>query len=275
MKYKAIFIDLDGTLLNSLGSISRFTVKAIKKAQKKGVLVVINSGRTPSEIERILHKASLILPYIALNGAYIRIMEEKKTIGKRQMDYPLCEEMLRICKKYDNNSFLYTAHYSYAYHLQKYPKLSKYGFLQYLYENVMLLGKRFVRGGEIEKLFSQKVTVYKCGLLCANQIKLAAMRKEIDELGRFETASTSPVFLECNLKGVTKGSGLTVLLKYYNLLPKEAIAIGDSENDLPMLQVAGLGIAMENAAKKVKQTAKLIADTNNHHGVAKVINHYF
>jgi len=276
MKYKAIFIDLDGTLLNNFKRISQTSVKAIKAAQKRGVLVVINSGRTPYEIEKILRISSLDLPYVALNGAYIRIPDEKKTIYKKHIEYGLCKEMLHISEKYKNNSFWYTARYSYAYHLQRYPKLSKYSLLQYLYEHVMLLSGRFLRNNNLKaKLLAGSIGVYKCGFMSADKGKLAAIRKEIDELGRFETAVTAPVFLECNLKGVTKGSGLERMMKYFNMSPEEAIAIGDSENDIPMLQTAGLGIAMANASEKVKQFAGLLADTNVHSGVAKIIHQYF
>lgn len=276
MNYKAIFIDLDGTLLNNFKRISQTSVKAIKAAQKRGVLVVINSGRTPYEIERILRKSSLYLPYVALNGAYIRIMTEKKTIYKKHLGYGLCKEMFRISEKYKNNSFWYTARYSYAHQLQRFSWLPKYSVLQYLYEHAMLLSRRFIRSNHLKgKLLAGSIDVYKCGFMSADKRKLAAIRKEIDELGRFETAVTAPVFLECNLKGVTKGRGLKRMTEYYNMSAKEAIAIGDSENDIPMLQAAGLGIAMENASDKVKQVAGLLADTNVRNGVAKVIHQYF
>ncbi|BCJ93921.1 haloacid dehalogenase [Anaerocolumna cellulosilytica] len=276
MDYKAIFIDLDGTLLSHFKRISQTSVKAIKAAQKRGILVVINSGRTPYEIERILRKSSLYLPYIALNGAYVRIMNEKKAIYKKHMGYDLCKEMLHISEKYKNNSFWYTARYSYAYHLQRFSWLSKYAVLQYLYEHAMLLSRRFIKSNHLKaELLAGNIGVYKCGFMSADKGKLAAIRKEIDGLGRFETALTAPVFLECNLRGVTKGSGLKKMMQYYNMSAEEAIAIGDSENDIPMLQSAGLGIAMENASDKVKQAAGLLADTNARNGVAKVIHQYF
>lgn len=73
MQDQAIFLDLDGMLLNRRKQITRAVRDSIVSAQALGVHVVINSGRMPTEIENILRKAELNISYIALNGAYVYV----------------------------------------------------------------------------------------------------------------------------------------------------------------------------------------------------------
>ena len=77
--------------------------------------------------------------------------------------------------------------------------------------------------------------------------------------------------VEIITKGINKGLAISWLCKKYGISTDEAIAIGDSENDIAMIKTAGLGVAMGNAMPKVKQIADFIADTNDSDGVAKVI----
>ena len=76
-------------------------------------------------------------------------------------------------------------------------------------------------------------------------------------------------------KQVTKGSAVNELAKYLSIDVNEVICIGDNENDLEMLEVAGLAVAMKNATKTIREKADVISDfDNNHHGVADVIEKY-
>ena len=76
-------------------------------------------------------------------------------------------------------------------------------------------------------------------------------------------------------KRQTKGSAVKELAKYLSIDVNEVICIGDNENDLEMLEVAGLAVAMKNATKTIREKADVISDfDNNHHGVADVIEKY-
>ena len=75
-------------------------------------------------------------------------------------------------------------------------------------------------------------------------------------------------------KGASKGHAVQVLANYYDIDKESIICIGDSENDLPMIKYAGLGIAMGNAPDYVKNQADYVTDTNSEHGVAKAIEKF-
>ena len=86
-----------------------------------------------------------------------------------------------------------------------------------------------------------------------------------------EIIKTRSMLLEFMPKGVTKAYGISLLAKDLGLEPAEIMAIGDEENDLPMIEYAGLGVAMENAVPAVKESADYITSSNVENGVAKVI----
>ena len=80
--------------------------------------------------------------------------------------------------------------------------------------------------------------------------------------------------MEIMNKGVSKGNALSVLCKLLNIDSQNVMAIGDNENDIPMLKFAGTGIAMGNGEDIVKEMADYVTDTNDNDGVANAINKF-
>lgn len=85
---------------------------------------------------------------------------------------------------------------------------------------------------------------------------------------------SKPYFLEFTEKGVTKGTSLDQLIQACGIKREEVIAIGDSYNDLSMIEFAGLGVAMGNAPDDIKEIADLVTETNMNDGVAKVVEEF-
>ena len=89
-----------------------------------------------------------------------------------------------------------------------------------------------------------------------------------------EIASSIERNLELSAPGVTKGRGLMALAAHLGLTPGQVMAVGDSGNDLTMVQMAGLGVAMANATPDVLAAADVVTGDNNHDGVAQAIEKY-
>ena len=90
----------------------------------------------------------------------------------------------------------------------------------------------------------------------------------------FEVVSSRFDNFEVMNSGVSKGNAVKILADYYGISSEQVICIGDSENDLSMIKFAGLGVAMENGSKLVKDAAQYITASNNGDGVAKVIEKF-
>ncbi|MCM8757436.1 MAG: HAD-IIB family hydrolase, partial [Candidatus Omnitrophica bacterium] len=90
--------------------------------------------------------------------------------------------------------------------------------------------------------------------------------------GQVNLFRTNPEYLEFLKKGVGKAAGLVKLAEFYRINKADTIAFGDGENDAEMLAVAGIGVAMANAAAKTKECAKVILPwSNSQAGVAKFL----
>ena len=106
--------------------------------------------------------------------------------------------------------------------------------------------------------------------------KIIEKRKQISEeiLKKYEITSSVPEYLEIVKKGIKKSEAIKVVMEKYDIKQDEVMAIGDGENDIEMLDFAGLGIAMENAKEEVKRFANDVTTSNNHDGVANAIEKY-
>ena len=91
---------------------------------------------------------------------------------------------------------------------------------------------------------------------------------------KYTVVRSAPFFLEFVNKESSKGVGLKALSEHLGITEKEVIAVGDANNDLSMLEYAGLGVAMENGTKEVKEIANYITKSNEEDGVAHIINKF-
>ena len=100
------------------------------------------------------------------------------------------------------------------------------------------------------------------------------MREELSKLPGILVSSSIPNNLEINAEGADKGGALLRLAARLGIARESTMGFGDGENDLSMIRMAGIGVAMENGHESVKEAADYITKTNNEAGVAKAICHF-
>jgi len=106
---------------------------------------------------------------------------------------------------------------------------------------------------------------------------LEKFRADLEIWARHKVSSTfsSPYLLEYGSLSSTKGNGVKYLCDYFNIPIENSIAAGDEENDVSMLEVAGIGVAMRNATNLTKKSADYVTQNdNNHDGLSEVIEKY-
>ncbi|WP_368896057.1 HAD-IIB family hydrolase, partial [Priestia megaterium] len=113
-------------------------------------------------------------------------------------------------------------------------------------------------------------------LMLAEPEMLVHVEKKLQKQlqGELSVMRSKPYFLEFTEEGVTKGTSLHLLIQQLGITRDEVIAIGDSYNDLAMIEFAGLGVAMGNAPEDIKEKANHVTDTNMNDGVAKVVEEF-
>jgi len=270
MGYKLVCIDMDGTLLNSKHKVSNASKEAIIKANNMGVKIVISTGRMYSDAEFFSNLIGVKAPVIALNGAIIKEKDENEVIYKSILEEKLIAKLLDIFRNYKINPTFYTPQGAYC------GSLFIKGFIE-----ILKLKKIMSRDSKIKytkgvrqwnKVFeSEKNNIVKCEIMHRDKDKLKKVRAEIQKINGIEIVSSSKYNIEITSSGVSKGKAVEILASYYNLKREEIIAIGDSENDLSMIEFAGMGVAMGNATDMVKGKSNFITDTNDNEGVAKAI----
>lgn len=259
---KAIFLDIDGTLIDCIGGIKDITpnVKnAIKNVQDKGDYVFISTGRPYALLDKNILNFGFD-GFILANGAHVIINNE--TIYSE----PIEKEFIKnIITELENNNIQYILQGE----LYSYMKSSCIDF--YKYYDEMGVSRRYFK----DKFNIEEIDVHKLEMLCPNdEIKelCLSLIKTNPECDYFSSVNKSAI--EVYLKRNTKGSAILKIIDFLNIKIENTYAFGDGKNDIEMLSTVGCGIAMGNASDEVKKYSHKITDTVQNDGVAKGIEKY-
>ncbi|KXT78570.1 sugar-phosphatase [Streptococcus sp. DD13] len=263
MPIKLIAIDIDGTLLNSQKEITPAVFEAIQEAKKAGVKVVLATGRPLSGIQNLLTELQLREPgdyAITFNGGLVLDVATGDIISQATLTYEEFMDIQTIAQKLDipmhasTKEGIYTAN----------RNLGKYT----IYESVLVNAPIFYRTTEEMR----DIEIIKT-MLVDEPEKLDALIPLIPEdlKKRFNAGKSADFYYEICPKEGNKGYAIQQLAKKLGLSMDQTMAIGDQENDRPMLEVVGHPVVMENGNPKTKEIAKSITKSNDEDGVAYAI----
>ena len=268
LNYKIISIDLDGTYLDSNMDISLENRLATKKYADMGGFCVPNSGRAYGEMPQELKEVDGIRYFICSNGAdiYDKQTGERIFLGlDRQKTATVVDIITHYQtfimahwkgnayvdeKLFDQNSMdFYNVNEYFKKHISK-NAVSKSNF------------KEFLLGLDSSEMYTVFFHDNQDLERCANKLKQAGLC----------VASTAESNIEIFLPTTGKGNALIRLAQELGVDIKQTIAVGDSDNDIPMLQVAGLSLATANANQTVKQITHKTICSNDQHVMQDIIN---
>lgn len=275
MAYKLICIDMDGTLLNNKHEISERNKEAIKKATEKGVKVAVTTGRLFASAKYYASLIGVKTPIISCNGAFIREKDENKVIYESVLNESQLERIYDVIKKYDIDMAYFNTPDTVI--SEKFvPEEHGYKVMNRMMgeseEKVM-----FSEGIDFREAFKLHGKHILKAICIENDNKVSELFKAKEELKKYEdleVVSSSPNNFEVMNSGTSKGSAVKVLADILHINKEEVMCLGDSENDLSMIEFAGLGVAMGNAEGFLKEKANYITDTNENDGVAKAIEKF-
>ena len=264
---KIVAIDLDGTLFNAKKEVSPENKAAILEAHKRGVKIVITTGRPLAAIGNLLEELQLDTSEdysITFNGGLVQrntgeILEKSVLERSDLVVIQKYLEALALPVDVLSDGIVYSI-----------PSQGVYS--EYHNANPMLT---FVEVDSLEAVpmdipYNKVVTVTNEHYL---DKQLSQLPQSIFE--QYEAFKSREIIFEIMPKGVHKASGLALLCEDLGLTAQNVMAIGDEANDLSMIQWAGLGVAMANAVDEVKQSADVVTiATNEQSGVAEAIRKY-
>ncbi|WP_040210341.1 Cof-type HAD-IIB family hydrolase [Clostridium polynesiense] len=274
MKYKLICTDMDGTLFNSNKEISERTKEAIKKAHQLGVKIVLATGRIYNFAALYADTLGIEAPVISANGAFVRSKNHKDVIYKKVIGLENNMKILAIFNKYGIVPHYYTPDSAFSGELVQAAKV--YMERNKLVPEELRVNVNIIKGQDSwEKVFKEHdEEILKCIGMDDDLEKVLKAKEELKKIDGIEVSSSFINNIEINGREVTKGRAVEITAALYDIDREEIICIGDNENDLSMIEYAGLGVAMGNAEEHVKQKADYVTDTNDEDGVAKVIEKF-
>jgi len=251
---KAVFFDIDGTLMDCLNGINDITPrvkKAIRALQAKGNYVFIATGRPYAFLNDNLRNFGFD-GFVLTNGAYVQVKEN--CIYKEAIDKNYVKEIVNNFEKFNIEYILQGEMYSYI--KDDYKKL-------YSFYDSYSIPKKYLHGDyKIED-----IDIYKIEMLCNDKkgidYCLSLGQGDYDYIYNIKTGS-----FELYSKRNTKATGILKILDFLNIPVEDSYAFGDGKNDIEMLSTVGCGIAMGNADDFVKGYARRVTDTVQNDGVA-------
>lgn len=259
--YKAIFIDIDGTLRDDNQCISDRTKLAIKAITSKGILVVVCSGRPRKYTEDISKECFASKYIITSNGANIYNYEEKKDIYVNKMNIDACIELYKIAQD-ANVRFIMNVGDNRV--VNKIKKLDgseeelKGNILDFLKNNEVV--QCTIADTDFEKIANLKPKI--------ENIKNVKIKNQHKSLTSKNIPKEGTIYYDVANVDVSKGNAIDIFCKKLNINLKDTIAIGDGYNDISMFNIVGHGVAMGNAKEEIKKSADEVILSNNEDGVA-------
>lgn len=263
MDYKLIATDLDGTLNNDQKIITEKTKAALMAAQKKGIRLALASARPSPGLFRerdLLHLQEHKGILMSYNGGRIVDAETNKVLFETSMDLEETKQVLRKLENLPVTPILDDGIQFYV--------TSKDGYkVDYECRNNNMICSEvgnladFLTFAPIKILMSVQPEE-----LPQVQAQIAAFLPE-----SLTVVQTAPFYLEVIPKVINKGQGIRDICDVLGIDPAEVISFGDAANDIPMLQTAGMGVAMGNAQEAVKAAADMVTLSNNEDGIAAAL----
>lgn len=264
MANKAIVLDLDGTTLNERNTVNETLEQYIGVLRESGKLIFIATGRTLEEVRDVLPAGMEADGMVTANGMSVFIGKEQ--IVEHALSTELVEELVA---KAGAEEIFYEVHPNEGTrmallkdkdYMVKQGLIPKPGTVD---ENEWLSRQDAV---EDKIRWSEQLDIKNVAKIYFFSNEMNTIRKWKAELGKikqynaFTTASSTHHNVEVTVEGITKATGVQLLLKHFQLAPEEILAVGDGENDLPLFKLAGHCVAMKNATDLVKEQADEVTE---------------
>ena len=256
---KAIFMDLDGTVLTSDHKVSKNLIKKLQELEKKGVKNFVATGRTFASSKPFVNMLGIKNPVINYNGGRIVNPLTSEVIFEKPVKAQDVDKLIKISREKKIHLNLYMDDNLYVEHeTEEGEKYSESVEIPYYVKNF----DEFIGKSSTKALF-----------IAENSI-LLELKKELEEkLPHLNFVFSKPHYLECLNKEVNKGLAIKELLKKYGISPEETMAFGDQWNDLEMLKFVKYGYLMGNAEEELKEkfSDDRITLSNDEDGIYEVI----
>ncbi|MDO4537573.1 MAG: Cof-type HAD-IIB family hydrolase [Coriobacteriales bacterium] len=272
MGYKLLTLDMDGTLLTSDKKVSPATRAALEQVAAQGVALAYSTGRNALELSDYLHELPFIRYGLLSSGAVVYDFEDQKALSAKPIQTETLLTIMETASLEKTMLHVMTAHDSVV-RPDDIPRMPQFcmGPYQDMFERICTRETNLVAWAQ-----AHPGEVIKLNCYHQNVESRARTRARLTEMGLpLELVDSEGSSLECTARGASKGEGIRILAKHLGITVDEAVAIGDSDNDIAALTVAGMPVAMGNATDSVMSLAHMVVADNDHDGIAEAVERLF
>lgn len=266
MKYKMICSDLDDTLLNGELEITERTKRAVRRYVDKGGKFSIVTGRMTAAALPYCAELNLTGELLSFQGAVVSDISTGKILDEVKIP---ADEAYKIGRYLEEKNIYYQTYAGNIFMTRKATEYTKrYGGI--------CRAEYFETGIPLSEYIRENRLAVPKIVIMGDETAIPAIERDLKErLGAFYMINSSKSFLvEIAGKETNKGEGVRKLAKKYDIPLSDVICVGDSENDVPMIEAAGLGAAVKNSPSFVQKAADIVVPGCDEDGVAFLIEEY-
>ena len=273
---KAVFLDIDGTLLTDKRMVSQSTIQVINTLKKKGILVGLATGRGPRFVLQYMASLGLDLA-IVYNGQYI--ISRERTIFDSPLSHEDIEELVTYAQKnkldlsfgtaagVSGSGIMNIGSGRLGYRISRMIPDAWVDGIIFIFNRLI----RWVRPQkkiELSSLFQQPI--YQM-MMIVSEMETKKLAAEFPQLS---ITRSSPYSVDIISKGMSKLRGIEKVGEFYGFTTNQVMALGDSTNDVEMLEGVKFSVAMGNGSKKAKEAARYVTASNNEDGIYQAALHF-
>ena len=266
-----VALDLDGTTFNSAGDISEENVRALEEAAAKGVHIIVSTGRSYSSLPDHIKNVRGIEYAITSNGAHVNIMATGEQIYSDYLDPAAVREIAEL--KDETGADIEVFIDGRAYVDQSYYDDVKENGCAYRNAEYVLWSRKPVPDVSALMLENSK-EIENVNFIYETLEMLEDARPKVNAIKNATITSSFPNNLEVGGPHTSKKTALTWLLEELKASADELMCCGDAPNDIAMIEMAGIGVAVANAWGGLRDHADFMTASNDDDGVAKAIDKF-
>jgi len=258
---KMVVTDIDGTIYSPENGITDNVKSCIQNLYKNGIKVVIATGRSYSSAKKIADRLEIECPFICYQGGLVNAYDGK-ILDVKYLEEKPARKIIEICRKKNIHLNVYVEDVLYVEDDNDYIK-------DYIGDK----GIDYFKVNSFDELDFSKLNKMLAINYDTNLIdELTYELKE--KFPQIYVVKSTDFFCEIANKEATKGNGIKFLANKYGFSINDVMAIGDQNNDIEMVEAAGVGVAMGNGTDVIKSKAKYITDTIKNDGFVKAVNKF-
>ncbi|MDD3217672.1 MAG: Cof-type HAD-IIB family hydrolase [Lachnospiraceae bacterium] len=265
---KLIACDMDGTLLNDEKRVSDRTRQVLRKLKEENIAYTICTGRVATMVGTYARDLEITTPIITSNGAALWDPVEGKCIYENPVPKKEAREMVRYCQQHGIDCCVLAVEKS----LFTLPdgRINKFKLYNQIAGEAgdppMILE---MLGDDLSPM--DDLSIHKLLINCVRPGEFEQIEDYVKAVPNLDYVTSEKSLIDVCAVGVSKGAGVAHLMEQLHLTKEEVCTFGDYYNDISMMSVAGLPIAMENGCEEIKLEALYVTENNNADGVAKAI----